>query len=205
MCGIWLAEAMICRSLQPVKVIKLARLYGMQWHDRLAECAACDCKYELLKWLHNFGCPWNIYQTVEDALYGNDLEHVKRLHAITGPWSQDLLADYMSFAGRYNDEVDAVEWLREQEAPWPECFYDMGNTPHGHCWSLRCVQWAIANGSSRGTWRCQDLAPEHYHCGSNSAGHNDDTCTDRPCYRKQACMLFFWAHENGCPCTCGNA
>jgi hypothetical protein len=70
---------------------------------------------------------------------------------------------------------------------------------------LRCVQWALANGSTWLTWRCQDLAAGHYDCGSDHAEHSDDTCVHTNCDRKHAMELLQWAHENGCPCTCTEA
>eukprot|EP00953_Heterococcus_sp_UTEX-ZZ885_P003794 2561-Heterococcus_DN1.PRE.1 len=68
-----------------------------------------------------------------------------------------------------NDELDTAKWCREQGAAWPSEFIGMYN-----CWSWRCVQWALANGCMWAGWRCQDLAPQPYACGSDGAEHSDD-------------------------------
>jgi hypothetical protein len=33
---------------------------------------------------------------------------------------------------------------------------------------------------------------------------SDDTCCCLYCHKQHAHELLQWAHENGCPCTCGN-
>eukprot|EP00953_Heterococcus_sp_UTEX-ZZ885_P008670 5174-Heterococcus_DN1.PRE.8 len=123
-----------------------------------------------------------------------------------GPWDDQQLSLHLWYAG-VDDELDVVKWLHEQGAGWPTGFYNLKDVSNSHCWSLRCVQWALATGSTWLVWRCQDLAPEHYHCNSggteHSADHSDDTCSPK-CDRKYAAELFQWAHENGCPCTCND-
>jgi hypothetical protein len=93
----------------------------------------------------------------------------------------------------------------QQGAERPISFYSKKDTPAvSQCWPLRCVQWALANGSTWLVWRCQDLTPQHYECCTDGAEHGEDTC-DPDCHRKNAIQLFAWAHEHGCPCTCGEA
>jgi hypothetical protein len=55
------------------------------------------------------------------------------------------------------------------------------------CWSSKAVAWALSKGFSWGMWRYQDLAPELYTDMINRAA---------------ARLLFKWAHEHDCPCTC---
>jgi hypothetical protein len=193
----------VMNSSEPIAVLTLAKVLGLQWVDYFTDFAADEQKYELLQWLRKCGCPWNLDVIAEDALDRSDLEHMKQLRAVTGPWAVHLLSAKLWYAGVEN-ELDIVKWLREQGAEWPTNFNCINIAPNRHCWSLQCVQWALANGSTWLGWRCQDLASQNYSCSSDDAEHVDDTC-DPHCDRKYAAELFEWAHENGCPCTCGNA
>jgi hypothetical protein len=192
-------------SLEPMKVLTLARLYGLLWSDLLTEYAAIARKYELLKWLIKCGCPFDIHNIINDVMGTSDVEHKKQLRAITGPWPADRLKDMLLMAGS-QDDFEIVKWCREQGTAWPTSFYEIDeDLPYTEYWSLRCVQWALANGSTWRTWRCQDVVPEYYERHSDGAEHSDDTCTYKPCHRKHAAELFKWAHQHGCPCTCGEA
>jgi hypothetical protein len=168
--------------------------------DHAAECM----QYDLLYWLLKCGCPWNISGIARATINHSDLEHMQILRDITGPWLQSDLDCLMIIAGRYEENLDIVVWLREEGALWPESFYDIDNTPNGRGWTWQCVQWAVSNCCGWRTWRCQDLAPEHYECFSNCPEHSGDYCRRNQCFRQQARALFKWAHENGCPCTCDN-
>jgi hypothetical protein len=197
-----LAHAIAIRSLEPIAVLTLARVYGLQWSTSLSERAAWLKKYELLRWLIKCECPWDIDQLVDDVLQYDELDHLITVRAVTGPWSAEKLTSLLDGAA-LNDELDTVKWCHEQGAEWPESFYDVYSAPDvSKCWSLKCLQWAIANGSTWLTWRCQALSSEHYTCDSGSPEHNDDTCDKNDCDRAHATELFEWAHENGCPCTC---
>jgi hypothetical protein len=199
--------SMIIRSLEPMKVITLARLYGFAWSNTLTQCAAESRQYELLKWLLKCGCPWDP-EIVLDQLVDNsdDLEHMQQLRAVTGPWPADQLATIMLYAGRHDNDgpetLNSLKWLREQGAAWPKSFYDLQPiTPI--CWCVRSAYWALTNGSTWLEWRCQDLAPEHYYdCDSDVVESSDGICNNLYCDRCSAKLLFIWAHKNGCPCTC---
>jgi hypothetical protein len=199
-CKVKLADAVAKSSAEPMKVITLARLYGMQWNESLTRQSAYHKKYELLKWLIQCGCPWKINKLVHDVLHCDELDHLTRVRAATGSWPVEKLTSLRNFAAGY-DALDTVKWCHEQGAAWPKSFYDTEVPSYGDCWSLRCVQWAVASGSAWRTWQCQDLTPGNYSCESDGGEHSDDTCW-RACVRKHAVELFKWAHENGCPCTC---
>jgi hypothetical protein len=148
-----LADSIIVRSLEPMKVLTLARLYGIAWNDVLTQRAAETRQYELLKWLLKYGCPCDLDEVL-DALRNNDnddLEHMKQLRAIAGPWPSVQVNIMMRRAGR-QDELDTAKWCHEQGAVWPDSFHDADESPYGDCWSSRCVQWAIATGSTWLEW-----------------------------------------------------
>jgi hypothetical protein len=195
-----LGVSVIDRSLEPVEVLTLARLYGMQWDEFLTECAAQARKYDLLKWLLKCGCPWDLVTVLEQQCNViEDLDHMKQVQAITGPWPADEYSVMMWCSGQQDDAVEAVKWCHEQGAPWPQSFFDLRNSPNGECWAVENVQWALANGSTWFEWQCQDLALQNYSCQSINGEHSDDTCDPSLCFKTQARRLFAWAHENGCP------
>jgi hypothetical protein len=196
------AKAFTTKSLEPMKVLALGRWYGLRWNDLLTSYAAEFEKYKLMEWLLKCGCPWNPGSCLLMDI--RRIEHMKQLRAITGPWPIDRLNGISWSAALHDCALDTVKWCREQGAAWPESFYDHTNAPYGNCWSLNCVEWALANGSTWLTWRCQDLAPHQFHCrlGIQVADHSEDACKGGYCDRRKANELFVWAHENGCPCTC---
>jgi hypothetical protein len=144
------------KSLEAIAVLTVARVYGLQWSTHLTQHAATYKKYELLDWLRRCGCPLNPDEIIDSA-FDSDLEHLKQLYELFGPWSAQRLTSLWCSAAS-SDKLETIKWLREVGAVWPTCFYDSENTPWGACCSCRCVQWAIANGSTWGTWRCQALA-----------------------------------------------
>jgi hypothetical protein len=88
------------------------------------------------------------------------------VYTITGPWVVKTLTDIMDYSASCH-EHDTVKWCHEQGAEWPKSFYNLADAPWGNCWSLQCVQWAVANGFTRLERRCQDLAPQYYDCESD--------------------------------------
>jgi hypothetical protein len=178
----------------------IPELRSLEWSCDLTRGAAHYKQYALLKWLFQRGCPMDLGDIATDAEKSGDLNHMKQVRGIFGPWPVRVLNRKLWWAALYN-ELDTVKWMHGQGAVWPKRFYDIvGSEPRTGCWSLECVQWAVANGSTWREWRCQDLAPQHYECKSRGAEHSDDTCS--PCCRKSAREVFAWAHEHGCPCTC---
>jgi hypothetical protein len=170
----------------------------------VTDVAADSGLFELLNWLVRCGCPWEYDNTLGNLEISDGLDHWKQLRAVSGPWPAADLTRFLSSASSYS-EFEMAAWLREQGAPWPISFCDTTDVQHSACWSLECVQWAIASGSTWLDWSCQDLATAHYDCQSDSTEHSDDTCHRKYCGKQHAAELFQWAHENGCPCTCDEA
>jgi hypothetical protein len=193
-----LEDAIVELSLEPTAVLSLARVYGLQWTAKLPSLAAEYKQYELLTWLVKCGCTLDLKQIMDFASEDDQLEHMKRLHAITGPWHvhEETCTLMMKYAGLIGS-INTLQWWRKLGVAWPtSSFYrvrDRMRSMHD-CWYLNCMQWAIANGSTWLTWRCQDLAPDKYSCSnSGCTEHSDDTCSDS-CNRKGAAELFKWAH-----------
>jgi hypothetical protein len=89
---------------------------------------------------------------------------------------------------------------------WPHSFHmctSVNDEYWFQCWSIPAIQWALDNGSTWLDWQCSQLAPQHYNCSDTE--HNDDECWNEMCEKRLAADVFAWAHENGCPCTCGQS
>jgi hypothetical protein len=94
---------------------------------------------------------------------------------------------------------------------WPQSFHERTELYQGYyhqCWPAPAIQWALDNGSTWLDWQCWQLGPSNYYCTGlrkmySDAEHNDDQCRVASCEKRLAADVFAWAHENGCPCTCG--
>jgi hypothetical protein len=127
-----LARVIAAKSLDAIAVLTLARVYGVQWSTHLTKYAAEHEQYELLHWLLKCGCPFKKCE-IDECAFRADLEHLKQLYEIFGPWSANLLKSLWCCAAASN-KLDTIKWLREQGAQWPKSFFnDSGNTPWGFC------------------------------------------------------------------------
>jgi hypothetical protein len=54
-----LAEYIVIQSLEPIPVLTLARVRGLQWVSNLTTFSAYMGKLQLLQWLHECGCHWD--------------------------------------------------------------------------------------------------------------------------------------------------
>jgi hypothetical protein len=79
----------------------------------------------------------------------------------------------------YADNLPVAKWLREHGAEWPDTFchtehsiFEISDFDDG-CWSLECVQWAIASGSTWREWRCCHYDHMMYECSCDAVDHDD--------------------------------
>eukprot|EP00953_Heterococcus_sp_UTEX-ZZ885_P028496 15197-Heterococcus_DN1.PRE.2 len=180
-------------SQQPIEVLTLARVHGVAWHIGMCSDAVYYGDFELLKWLHKSGCPWDAPLVADNAIRGKRGQHeliLPWLLSVEAHWPQADKMLVVFQAGVMCDLV-ALELMIAAGAEWPSNFVGE-HTVHRQssvrtCWDYRAVAWALEKGCSWGVWRCQELAPELYVGEEN---------------RAFAVRLFEWAHENDCPCTC---
>jgi hypothetical protein len=92
------SSSIVCCSLEPIAVLTLARVYGLQWNPLLTFYAAVHKKYELLRWLHKCGYPLDLRLIINDADANSNLEHMKQIRALTGPWPAEQVISSMSCA-----------------------------------------------------------------------------------------------------------
>eukprot|EP00953_Heterococcus_sp_UTEX-ZZ885_P009067 5383-Heterococcus_DN1.PRE.3 len=176
-------------SLEPIAVLALAKTRDFQWRRHLARVTAHYGKLELLQWLHECGCPWVESDVCRRAALSGNVDMLNWLQQVTAPWSDELKRE-MLFSAGWNNQLAAAQWLRQQSADWPSCFYGTAVVRKEEvkvCWTVRVVRWALNNGCTWGEWQCDQLQPALY------SGEY---------YAWQAERLFDWAHKNGCPCTC---
>ena len=146
-------------SLEPVAIMHLARVWGVNWHVNFCEGAAGRRDWAYLKWLRVDGCPWDVYYVYEFAIDDccktgsmDVLSWIKEqtLHPLPDdePLEPKHLQGLMLGVGR-NYQVEYVEWLCiELRAPWPDKFFDSTG-----CWSVEAVEFALEHGSGWRNWR----------------------------------------------------
>jgi hypothetical protein len=190
-----IAPLIMKHSLEPRKVLALARCYGLKWCKSFTlQAAKCE-QLEVLQWLHKCGCP----TVINWAVYKGQVRILAWVCSVKAdPCGDDLLHRSLTQAGRAGS-MFAVEWLRAQGARWPDsfvaydCYPQMGNK----CGSLDAVMWALANRCTWGNWRCQDLAPDPVR--SDSIFRGPELLIDGQTYvsgLEMAAELFMWAHQN---------
>jgi hypothetical protein len=204
------ANAMVYTSLEPLAVLNLVKLHGLKWTDSLTQNAARRNDLQLLQWLAESGCP--CAQGVGSwALEHNNMEMLQYAHSVAlFPTKQKQALLYI--AGKRSELPQSLymQYLRSIGADWPAAFYKEHTgrlRRFSQCWTVPGVQWALSNGCTWGSWKCQLAVPADYPCsvdGLTAAEHNAADCTAVNCAKRNAAALFTWAHEHGCPCSCSD-
>eukprot|EP00953_Heterococcus_sp_UTEX-ZZ885_P008669 5174-Heterococcus_DN1.PRE.7 len=177
--------------------------------DLVDQAAARSGKLELLQWMHKCGCRFEPDVVICAAV---ERDYVDVVAWLCEQFATSFAADFkqgLLWRAGWLDNLSVAQCLREHGAEWPEAFCCNANLttfqPLGDhsagCWSLQCVQWAIANGCTWGQWRCHDYNVTLYTCCCPGGDHEGLTGS-KLCDRWQAAATFEWAQENGCPCTC---
>jgi hypothetical protein len=173
-------------------VLQWAREHGgCPWDEHTCECAARDGHLHVLQWARANGCPWDLDDVLPAAAASGNVTMLEWLQQSSErPWTAAEMSEMLDEAGSH-DKMQTAKWLRERGAEWPSSFYSYDNSMECMIsWSVETVKWALSEGCTWGDWQCEKLAPELY---------------DEDAFREDAVELLAWAHENGCPCTCGNS
>ena len=85
------------------------------WSKAAAQFGNLDC----LKYLHENGCPWNVWTCVSAASRGN-LDCLKYLHENNCPWNE-----YAPAYAAANNHFDCLQYICENNCPLDEytCYY----------------------------------------------------------------------------------
>eukprot|EP00953_Heterococcus_sp_UTEX-ZZ885_P012065 6937-Heterococcus_DN1.PRE.5 len=169
------ALALVYYSFEPIAVLTLARVYGLQWTDDYTRSAEARNDAQLLRWLLQCGCPYEAAVMYDWAQQYGNLDMLKCCDA-KEPLSSSVTTKTLLIAGM-RDHLHILEWLRGVGAAWP-----------GH-WLTVAIGLAGTVNNCVKSFR-------------TAAEHNDAECTVAWCHKRNATALFAWAHEHGCPCTC---
>ena len=112
---------------------------SIPWIEKISTCATKSGNLEMLKYLHENGCPWDKYTCSRAAEY-EYLEILKYLHENGCPWDEDTCsyaAEYGYFellkyahengcpwsvatfaGGIISENLEILEYLRENGCPW---------------------------------------------------------------------------------------
>jgi hypothetical protein len=83
------AHTVATHSLDPTAVMQVARAHGLHWFDKLIQCALQHKKLELLLWLIENGCPWDLHSAAMNAIHSVPmLQCIRSLQA--EPWPLQL-------------------------------------------------------------------------------------------------------------------
>jgi hypothetical protein len=143
------AAALVRTSLEPVAVLTSARAYGLQWTDAYTKWAAVRNDLPLLQWLLKRGCACDGTSVAYWAQQHGNLSMLKCCHT-AAPLHQGLKERLLFLTGKYG-QLRMLQWLHKIGAVWPATFY----TESDNCWTVPAVQWALANGCTWGSWKCQ--------------------------------------------------
>eukprot|EP00953_Heterococcus_sp_UTEX-ZZ885_P024632 13462-Heterococcus_DN1.PRE.2 len=149
-------------------------------------------KLELLQWLREQGCPWELKTLLNEAAKGAGVPLLEWLRQHAPDQFSAAKATMLYYAG-FAGNLEAASWLLQAGAPWPDSYVRDGSpaalrgTCQKICWPVRALQWALSTVRTWGDWHCNQLALKRYRAGGD---------------RRTAKKLFKWAHANGCPCTC---
>jgi hypothetical protein len=198
-----LAYNVLKRSLEPIALLTLLRVYGYQWDSDLYVAAAEEGNLELIKWLHQVQCPspppGMIAYKCCQCMSSTAVSVLHWLHSVQPEWFNEVSAgdanktSLLYNAGEHSNFV-LMQWLRrELKAEWPNVA-EIICDDEGHIfipdWPVETVIWALDSGLNY-TFDCSMLNPE-----------------EQPdAFKSEAIVLWQWLHKesNRHRCTCSNA
>jgi hypothetical protein len=163
------ANAMVYSSLEPVAVLALASQNGLQWTDTFTNGAARRNDLQLLQWLVESGCPCDISGVGNWAVEHGNMQMLQYAHSVA-PLPTKLKETLLTVAGEHSELPQSLylQYLRSIGVAWPATFYRAHEFKRfSQCWTVPAVQWALANGCTWGSWKCQLAQPADYPCKLN--------------------------------------
>jgi hypothetical protein len=117
------------------------RSIGCEWDDDACDEAAVCGHSDMLRWLREHGCPWDVGDVcINAAIHGltDILDYVIEQGEVL---SAELLTETLNCAGAYS-ELQAAKWSRQHGAEWPDALtYGLQVQ-----WSGESLAWARAEG-----------------------------------------------------------
>lgn len=120
-------------------------------HNNAVYYAAENGHLDIVKYLHEIGCPWNNH-TYYCAVTGGNLEIIKYLHENDCPWSESTCSNAV-----YHGHMEILKYLHDNGCPWDKnsCSFAAmkGHLnilqylhENGCPWNEDIVEYAICNG-----------------------------------------------------------
>jgi len=154
--------------------------------------AALEGHLEVLKYLHEKGCPWDRWTCAKAAL-GGHLEVLKYAHEKGCPWDRWTC----TYAAEYG-HLEVLKYAHEHGCPWDEetCKWAARK---GH---LEVLKYAHANGCPWNEGTCRAAASGGHLEVLKYAHENGCPWDFMTCYwaaEEGHLEVLKYAHENGCP------
>jgi hypothetical protein len=159
---------------------------GVQLNNGLyTDLASRSTQFNVLRYLvMDARSPWNQQLARERVLAAGTVEDLQWLaERVSSVWTTAELSRLLTVAAE-NDNLAVAIWLRQQGAAWPQSFATLNGNLVGSAptscaiWSLRAMQWALANGCS---WGASWVMCYYMHIEGATA---------------------VWAHASGVRCAC---
>jgi hypothetical protein len=85
------------------------------WNTSACCRAARRGQLDMLRWLRNHGCPWDLYEMCASAACNGSTDILDYVTEQGEVLDADLLTEALAFADKYNQK-QVVEWLRRHGA-----------------------------------------------------------------------------------------
>jgi hypothetical protein len=94
--------------------------WGTHGTRPVCDYAASGGHVDLLRWLHETGCPWGFTYRCRHVARDGIIDILLYLQQQSdGTYWNELLTDMLNKAG-CNNQLEAAKWLRQQGAEWPD-------------------------------------------------------------------------------------
>eukprot|EP00953_Heterococcus_sp_UTEX-ZZ885_P020371 11402-Heterococcus_DN1.PRE.2 len=122
------------------------------WYDNLLRTASNAGYFQLVRALHEHGCPIDVRSVRKAAAHQGSVDMLQYLKQLPDQpvWTPQLWTSLLHIAG-LNQQLAAAQWLRQQGAEWPAVL----GTSHKQRWRGEALRWAFREG-----WLPADLDSE---------------------------------------------
>ena len=182
-------------AMQSMAMLRWSVERGLQISGLSASHTAAAARsghLDVLKYLHENGCPWD-KSTCERAAIGGHLNVLKYAHENGCPWDEETCRN-----AAWGGHLDVLKYAHENGCPWDErtCLWA---ALRGH---LNVLKYAHENGCPWNEWTC-GVAARGGHLDVLKYLHENGCPWDETTCREAAeggyLDVLKYAHEHGCP------
>ena len=173
-------------------VLKCLHEDGCPWDAWTCRMAAEGGHFDMLKYAHENGCPWDEY-TCECAAKGGHFDMLKYAHENGCPWDKET-CEWAAWGGH----LDMLKYARENGCPWG------AKTCQNAAWQghLQLVKYAHENGCPWDKKTCSSAAWNGHFDVLKYARENGCPWSAWTCLQAAEgghLQVLQWAHANRCP------